>query len=278
MTLREAIRDAAAQLEGISDTPRLDAELLAAHCIGETRENLLLRHLGDGTPASFQDHLRRRRAHEPMAYILGYRDFWTISLHVEPGVLIPRPDSETLLEAAVSHFGTGGPATVLDLGTGTGALLLAALAQWPSAKGWGIDASPTAVAIAQDNANRLGMADRSRIMLGNWASGIDRWFDLVLCNPPYIADDEILPADVAEHEPAAALYAGSDGLDCYRLLAPETARLLTAGGLALFEIGSGQGDAVSKLFRDAGMEPRILKDLGGRNRCVAINGPATSIA
>jgi release factor glutamine methyltransferase len=272
MTLREAIRAAAARLDRVSDTPRLDAELLAAHCIGESRETLLLRHLDDPAPASLSEFMDRRAAGEPIAYIVGCRDFWTISLHVEPGVLIPRPDSETLLEAAVTHFGTKEPATILDLGTGSGALLLAALAQWPLAKGVGVDASPKAAAVAQDNANRLGMADRARIVVGDWASDIDQAFDLILCNPPYVAAHEILPVDVADHEPASALYAGSDGLDCYRRLIPEIARLLDPAGLALFEIGSSQGDAVSALFREAGFHPRIIKDLGDRDRCIAVNG------
>jgi release factor glutamine methyltransferase len=278
MMLREAIRDAAIQLGRISDTPRLDAELLAAHAITKSREALLLQHLDDPAPTGFSEYVRRRTAGEPIAYIIGSRDFWTISLHVEPGVLIPRPDSETLLDTAVAHFGTTGPATVLDLGTGSGALLLATLAQWPHAKGLGIDASPKAVSVARDNAERLGLTGRVRIELGDWASDIDRAFDLVLCNPPYIADDERLPTDVADYEPQSALYAGVDGLEAYRRLAPEIASLLASGGLALFEIGARQGAAVTALFRAAGHAPRLVQDLAGRDRCVAINATATSKA
>lgn len=278
MTLREAIRGAAGLLGTISDTPRLDAELLAAHCVGASREALLLKHLDDPSPVSFDHYVQRRAAGEPVAYIVGVRDFWTISLHVEPGVLIPRPDSETLLEVALDHFGTEGPQTILDLGTGSGALLLAALAQWPAAHGVGVDASPRAVAVAQANANRLGLADRAQILPGDWASGLDRLFDLILCNPPYIADDEALPVDVAAHEPGSALYAGQDGLDCYRRLAFEVGRLLAPDGLALFEIGSTQGEAVSALFRAAGYKPSLIRDLGGRDRCVAVNGLATPLA
>lgn len=277
MTLREAIRSAAGLLGTISDTPRLDAELLAAHCISSSREALLLKHLDDPVPASFDAYVRRRVAGEPVAYIVGSRDFWTISLHVEPGVLIPRPDSETLLDAAFDHFGTEGPQTILDLGTGSGALLLAALAQWPKAQGVGVDASQKAVGVAQGNANRLGLADRAQIFPGDWAWGLDGTFDLVLCNPPYIADDEALPIDVAAHEPRSALYAGADGLDCYRRLAPEVGRLLAPGGLALFEIGSTQGEAVSALFEAAGHKPRLIMDLGDKDRCVAVNGCATPI-
>lgn len=276
MTLREAIRQAAAQLDRVSDTPRLDAELLAAHCIGESRETLLLRHLDDPAPPPFREYVQRRAAGEPIAYIIGFRDFWTISLHVEPGVLIPRPDSETLLEAAVAHFGAKGPATILDLGTGSGALLLAALTQWSHAQGVGIDISPKAVAVAEINAERLGVAARARIALGDWASGVDGAFDLILCNPPYVAEDEVLPVDVADHEPPAALYAGIGGLDAYRRLAPEIGRFVAPGGLALFEIGASQGAAVAGLFRAAGHEPVVIQDLAGRDRCVAINASSVS--
>ncbi len=198
------------------------------------------------------------------------RDFWTITLQVAPGVLIPRPDSETLIEAAIAHFGEDGPANILDLGTGSGALLLAALDQWPRAVGLGVDRSTSAVTVARANAQRLGLENRARIVEGDWDQGIDQRFDLILCNPPYIADDEPLPVDVRDHEPASALFAGADGLDAYRYLAPRIARLLSLRGLALFEIGSTQGQAVCELFRAQGYSPNILRDLAGRDRCVAI--------
>jgi release factor glutamine methyltransferase len=272
MTLREAIGAAAARLSPNSATPRLDAELLAAHALGISRETLLLQHLGADVPDGFAGLIDRRAAGEPVAYIVGHRDFWTITLDVAPGVLIPRPDSETLIEAAVAHFGHAGPANVLDLGTGSGALLLAALQQWPDARGLGIDQSETAVAIASANALKLGLSDRGRIAQGNWDEGISDRFDLILCNPPYIVDDEVLPVDVGGYEPASALFAGKDGLDAYRLLAPRVGRLLSPRGLALFEIGASQADAVSALLRAEGHNPRLLHDLAGRDRCIAI-GP-----
>lgn len=273
MTLRDAIAAAAERLAAGSETPRLDAELLAAHALGVSREALLLGRLDDPSPADLEALVARRGAGEPLAYITGTRDFWSISLNVAPGVLIPRPDSETLIEAAVQHFGTAGPRRVLDLGTGSGALLLAALDQWPEASGMGIDASPAALEIAAGNAARLGMADRARLMQGDWGEGLEGRFDLILCNPPYIECDAELPRDVAEHEPATALFAGPDGLDDYRRLAPQVRGLLAPGGIALFEIGHMQGRAVSALLAAEGFAPRLLRDLAGRDRCVAVEIP-----
>ena len=269
MMLRSAITAAAARIGG--ETARLDAELLAAHAMGMTREAMLLGHLDDPPPAGFAVLVARRAGGEPLAYITGMRDFWTISLAVAPGVLIPRPDSETLIEAAVDHFAGRPPASLLDLGTGSGALLLAALDTWPGAAGLGVDRSPDALAIAAANAARLGMADRARFHCGDWAEGIEQRFDLILCNPPYVASTAVLDPQVAEHEPACALYAGSDGLDAYRRLAPMIGRLIAPKGLALFEIGADQGAIAAALFAAQGHDPRLIKDLAGRDRCIAIH-------
>ena len=271
--MRVAIAAAAIRIGG--DTARLDAELLAAHALGLSREAMLMGHLDDPVPESFEPLVARRAAGEPLAYITGTRDFWTITLRVAPGVLIPRPDSETLIEAALSHFGTEAPSRVLDLGTGSGALLLAALDQWPAACGLGIDRSEAALAIAQGNAVALGLADRAEFHLGDWTQGLSMPFDLVLCNPPYVESGAELSREVAEHEPASALYAGEDGLDDYRRLAPAIGPLIAPGGVALFEIGATQGEAVVALFRQCGHAPRLIPDLAGRDRCVAVNGPIT---
>src|SRR5262249_39070402 len=155
----------------------------------------------------------RRLAHEPVAYITGSRDFWTIDLQVGPGALVPRADSETLLEAAVAHFGSRSPARILDLGTGPGTLLLAALDQWPQAQGLGVGGSERALGWAPPNAGRLGLMDRASFAPGNGAGGVAGPFDLTLANPPYIRPDEALPAEVRDHEPASALFAGPEGLD-----------------------------------------------------------------
>ena len=269
-TVRAALAQAAARF-GFSPTPRLDAELLMAHALGTTREAVLLRHLDDPAPAAFAALAARRAAHEPVAYVTGTRDFWTVTLHVAPGVLIPRADSETLIEAAVEHFaGTVGPRRILDLGTGPGTLLLAALAQWPAAHGLGIDAEPRALDYAELNAAELEMDDRARFRLGDWATKLDGEFDLILANPPYIATAELLPPEVADHEPHAALYAGADGLDDYRRIAPAVPRLLAPGGVACVEIGSAQAEAAAALFAAQGLRVAIRRDLAGLDRCLVV--------
>ncbi len=268
VSARAGIASAASGLSPVSDTPRLDAELLMAHAIGISREALLLGGLDRSMPDAFLPLLERRLRGEPLAYITGHRAFWTIDVAVAPGVLIPRPDSETLIEAAVEHFhGTPGPRRILDLGTGSGALLLAALAEWPEASGVGIDRSHDALAIARANAERLGMAERAEMIAGDWA-GTGESFELILCNPPYIGTSEPLPRDVVEHEPHGALYAGPDGLDDYRAIAPLLPGQLAAGGVACIEIGATQGPAVSALIVAQGLVVHIRHDLAGRDRCV----------
>lgn len=263
-----AVRDAAARLAQTSETPRLDAELLMAHALGIERETLLLGGIDRPPPHDYAALVARRAAGEPLAYIVGHRDFWTIRLGVGPGVLIPRPDSETLIEAAVDHFaGTAGPARVLDLGTGSGVLLLAALAQWPAASGVGIDRSPAALAIASANAAMLGMADRAQMIEGGWG-GAGETFDLILCNPPYIGTAEPLPRDVADHEPPSALFAGADGLDDYRAIAPLLPAQLAPGGVACIEIGSTQAAAVASFITSQALRAHIRRDLAGHDRCI----------
>jgi release factor glutamine methyltransferase len=267
MTVRDALAAAAARLEATSDTARLDAELLMAHALGTTREAMLLERGGATAPAAFEGLIERRLRREPVAYLTGRRAFWTIELEVGPGVLVPRPDSESLIEAAIAHFGVAGPARILDLGTGPGTLLLAALDQWPEASGLGVDASAAALAYARRNAR-----GRAEFRLGDWGAGIDDRFDLILCNPPYVADAADLPADVAEFEPHAALFAGGDGLDAYRALAPQFARLLAPGGIACLEIGAGQEKAVSRLIAAAGFTIESRSDLNGIVRCLVLRG------
>ena len=259
---------AAARRFAFSTTPRLDAELLMAHALGITRETLLLGRMGDPVPPAFAVLVDRRAAHEPIAYITGRRAFWTIELAVGPGVLVPRPDSETLIEAAAAHFGDRAPACILDLGTGPGTLLLAALDQWPGATGVGVDASTEALVYAEANARSLGMADRARFRHGDWARDIAGPFDLILANPPYIGTGEALPDEVRAHEPAAALFAGPDGLDDYRRIAPELPRLLAPGGIACVETGATQAAAVADLLAAQGLATMVHHDLAGRDRCV----------
>jgi len=270
---RAALADATARLAAVSDTPRLDAELLLAHALGVERSALLLDLARHAVPPAFATLVARRLAHEPVAYILGYRDFWTIRLAVGPGALIPRPDSETLIEAAVAHFaGTPGPARILDLGTGPGTLLLAALAQWPRATGLGIDRSAAALAYATANAAALGCAERVRFRIGDWTDGIADRFDLILANPPYIATQEMadLQPEVALHEPVTALDGGADGLDAYRALTPDLARLLAPTGRAFLEIGHDQAGPLQLWFIAAGFTVKIHQDLAALDRCLEL--------
>lgn len=267
MSAAQALRDTAARLASISDTPRLDAELLLAHALGLSRNALLLGQRDLDVPDDFAALVDRRLAGEPVAYITGVRDFWTISLHVAPDVLIPRPDTETLIEAAVDHFRGAAPEQILDLGTGSGALLLAALDQWPRARGVGVDISSAALSIAQGNADRLGLADRASFRQGNWAEGLVGRFDLILANPPYIARHAALAGDVL-HEPEGALFAGTEGLDDYRRIAPMLPGLLAQGGMAAIEIGHDQRESVSALLAEQGLSVAVRRDLAGHDRCL----------
>ena len=259
----DALAAAAARF-GFSATPRLDAELLLAHALGIERAALLL-DLDRPAPPAYAALVERRAAREPVAYITGSRGFWTIDLHVAAGVLVPRADSETLIEAAVAHFAGRAPRRVLDLGTGSGALLLAALDQWPEATGVGVEASEPALAIACRNAERLGLGERARMIHGGW-EGTGERFDLILCNPPYIADGEALPEEVARYEPSSALFAGPEGLDDYRRIAPLLRAQLAPDGAAILEIGSTQADAVTRLLEEQGFAVALRHDLGGRPR------------
>lgn len=238
-----------------------------ARALGVSREALLLRHLDDAVPAGFAALVERRAAHEPVAYLTGSRGFWTIDLAVGPGVLVPRADSEVLIEAAVAHFEGRAPASVLDLGTGPGTLLLAALDAWPEAQGLGVERSPLALDYARRNA-QASAPRRARLVCGDWAAAIDARFDLVLANPPYIGRDEALPDEVARHEPSEALFAGADGLDDYRTLAPQLSRLVAPGGAAIVEIGATQGDAVVSLLCGEGFATRLVRDYGDRPRAI----------
>ena len=242
-----------------------------AAALGIGRDRLILDDPRGEAPDSFFEFVARRQLGEPVAYITGRRDFWTIDVEVGPGALVPRPDSETLIASAVEHFtGSAGPSRILDLGTGPGTLLLASLDEWPKAMGLGIDASEEALAYARRNAQRLGMERRAQFRTGDWASGIDQRFDLILCNPPYVADDAETGAGVAEYEPHEALFAGPEGLDEYRRLAPQIGRLLTSGGLAAIEIGFDQAETVTALFESEGLSSSVAHDLGGRPRAILI--------
>ena len=269
-TVRQALAEAEKRLTAVQGVPRLDAEILMAAALGMPIGEMLLTRLDSPAPAGFEALVQRRLTEEPMGYVVGRVGFWTIELDVGAGALIPRADTESLIEAAVAHFGERAPANILDLGTGPGTLLLAALAQWPEARGLGIEASPEALAWARGNAERLGFSGRVEVRQGDWASGVTGMFDLILANPPYVEDKTALIPGVVDWEPGIALFGGEDGLDHYRTLAPQMASLLAPSGVACIEIGARQEKAVSAIFVAQGftIEPRT--DLRGMVRCLVL--------
>ena len=270
--IARALADAARQLSATSDTARLDSELLMAEALHIDRDGLILAPPDREVPRRFWTMVERRRKGEPVAYITGRRAFWNIDLHVGPGAFVPRPESEVLIASAIEHFdGTPGPARILDLGTGPGTLLLAALDVWPRATGIGTDVTRQALSYASANSRRLGFEARARWKKGNWAEGIRDKFDLILCNPPYIRDDAELGAGVREYEPDEALFAGEEGLDAYRALAPQLPQLLDGRGLAAVEIGFDQAEVVTALLARDGLEAKVAQDLAGRDRALLLN-------
>ncbi|RPF71228.1 peptide chain release factor N(5)-glutamine methyltransferase [Aurantiacibacter spongiae] len=270
MRVSQAIRDAAAALD--AEWGRLDAEVLMAHALGTTRSGMLLARMDDPAPAAFGPLLARRLAGEPVAYILGEAEFYGRRFAVMPAVLIPRGDSESVVEAALAAVPQ--PGRVLDLGTGSGALLLTILGERPGAAGVGIDRSEAALAVARGNAEALGLGERADLRAADWhAPGWDEGlgrFDLVIANPPYVEEDADLDASVRDHEPPGALFAGVDGLDDYRALVPQLPRLLTKKGVAVLEIGSRQARKVTEIADDCGFAVEIRRDLARRDRALVL--------
>jgi len=279
-TVSQRLREAADLLAPTSDTPRLDAELLMAEALGVSRSDLLLRHMGAAVPERFAALLARRLEHEPVAYILGHQEFFGLDFRVTADVLIPRGDSEVLVEAALEAALAMGPhaTRVLDCGTGSGALLLAVLSRLPQARGIGIDRSVAALAVATDNARRLGLADRARMIAADWnhpgwTDELGGAFDLILANPPYVEADANLAPSVHAHEPHGALFAGPEGLDDYRILIPQLPALLSPQGIAIIEIGATQADAVGAIARKSGFAAKLHRDLGDRPRALELSRP-----
>ncbi|MBI1402993.1 MAG: peptide chain release factor N(5)-glutamine methyltransferase [Porphyrobacter sp.] len=304
MTVGEAIRAAAEALATVSDTARLDAELLMAHALGMTRSDMLLKAMRDPAPAGLAALVERRAGHEPVAYITGEAEFYGLTLKVTPATLIPRGDSETLIEAAREAFqGRPAPQRILDLGTGSGALLLAAMSVWGDAEGMGVERDPDAAFVAMANAERTHintapdpaelerqrqkLADagffpstvayvgkRARFRVLDWRKRGWRahlgTFDLVLCNPPYVEADGALDRQVADFEPDTALFAGPEGLDDYRILIPQLRALMNPGAVSVFEIGANQAEAVTALAEAAGFTVELRRDLAGRPRALIL--------
>ncbi len=257
------------------DQPAIDARLMLEAAADATRTDIVTDPYRVITPeqaATLDSYLARRERREPVSHILGRKGFWKIMLNVTPDVLTPRPDTETIVEAALRDWPEHEPRTVLDLGVGSGAIILAILAERPAAKGLGVDISEEALAVARENAANLDLDGRIALLRGDWTGGLaEESFDLVVSNPPYIPsqDIETLEPEVRDHEPRLALDGGADGLDHYRVLAPEILRVLKPGGRFLVEIGHDQSLQVEPLFRDAGgVEVSTLKDLSDRHRVV----------
>lgn len=249
------------------------ARLAAAGIEDPMREARLLLKSG---PDTFADAVARRAKHEPTAYILGHREFWSLDFEVSPAVLIPRPDSETLVEAALEELKRTPPKRILDLGTGSGCLIVSLLTEWAEATALAVDISPGALAVAARNAARHAVADRITFRQGDWASGLDERFDLVISNPPYISNAAFvaLDADVRDFEPETALKAGPSGLDAIERIARDLTALLKPKALALVEIGFDQGVSAAQSFTTAGLKiVRIAKDLAGHHRVVVASLP-----
>ena len=279
-TLLTAWKGAQARLkEGRIDSPSIDARLLLEAAAGVSRTDILTdpyRVLSPEVVAAYDALIERRLRREPVSRILGRKGFWKIMLNVTPDVLSPRPDTEAILDVVLPAFEPGRAFEMIDIGTGSGAILLAVLAERTAAKGVGTDISFEALAVAKENAASLDLDNRATFLRTEWAAGFgDASFDLVVSNPPYIptADIADLDPEVRDHDPHLALDGGPDGLEPYRLLAPEIRRILKPGGVFAVEIGWDQGDVVKALFEAAGFsDVKVVKDLGDRNRVVT-NGP-----
>ncbi len=263
-----------------------DVKILMAHSLGISRTALSALPFDYQVPPAqyraFQTALDQRKRFQPIAQIIGCREFWGRDFKVSADVLDPRADSEVLIDYALRAFAGRAPDRVLDLGLGTGCLLLTLLCEWSLARGVGVDISPPALAVARANAEALGVLNRADLRLGDWFSAINppikppidpqEKFDIILSNPPYIAHHERadLSPDVAEWEPSVALFGGADGLSAYRIIAAQAGDYLRAGGLLLLEIGHKQAGAVADLFVENWQTPTIHQDLNGKDRLFAI--------
>ena len=278
MNIRAALGEASAHVASA------DARLLLAAALETTRLEIAVapeRALSPAEEGRFRRYVERRAAGEPASRILGRREFWSLEFEIAPAVLDPRPDTETVVEAALEAVGERDrPLELLDLGVGSGCILLALLSELPNARGLGIDRSEAAAQIARRNARRLGLAERSRFVVTDWGSPLACRFDVVVSNPPYIPRGHVarLAPEVARHDPMAALDGGVDGLDAYRSLAATLPGLLKPGGAAAMEIGPEQGPAVILLLEAAGLELRATRlDLAGRLRCLVAGKPEKTI-
>jgi len=276
-TRRGALKEAVLLMKAAGlDTPVLDARLIVQHALGISWDTLYLKEdqpLTEAERAWLESELSRRAAHEPVSRIVGRRHFWTLDLAVSPDTLDPRADTESLIETVVTTLPERSLALrILDLGTGTGAILLALLAEYPNATGLGVDVSEGALATARINAASHGLGDRAEFAAGHWTDGVAGPFDVIVSNPPYIDSGDLasLPPEVREHDPVLALDGGADGLDAYRAIIPRVRLLLSPEGLAVLEVGAGQADSVTLIAREHGLAPLGRRsDLGGIERALS---------
>jgi release factor glutamine methyltransferase len=276
LTLVKAWNAAKDRLKTVQiDQPAIDARLLLEVAADVTRTDIITdpyRVLTDAQMATLEDFLNRRAAREPVSHIIGRKGFWKILLQVNKNVLTPRPETEVIVDEVLKAFPEQMSFSMLDLGVGSGTILLAVLAERPAAKGLGVDVSEDALAVARENAANLDLAGRVALLRGDWTSGLgDESFDLVVSNPPYIATHviETLEPEVRDHEPRVALDGGPDGLDAYRILAGEILRVLKPGAMFAVEIGYDQSADVEALFKAAGgQNVKTIKDLSTHDRVV----------
>jgi release factor glutamine methyltransferase len=272
-TIAQAIRHGAERLEGVADSPHREARLLLAHANGLTRNDLIRHPTLPVDTTTYEIHLARRITHEPLALIIERREFWSLEFQVSAATLIPRPDSETLIEATLAAFaGRSSPRRILDLGTGSGCLLLTLLTEFPSAFGIGLDITQDAIILANANAARLGLAHRSAFAVGDWTNPIGTSFDLIVSNPPYIkrSDIDFLMPEVANHEPRTALDGGADGYDAYRAILPHLQHHLEHNGAAVLELGQGQATYVAARAWEAGLRTILRPDLAAIPRAIVL--------
>jgi release factor glutamine methyltransferase len=273
-TLRLILSRATEQL-GSAGIPsaRLDARILLAHALGIAADDVFLQDdIDAGQIRRFETNVARRMLREPLAYITGTKEFWSMAFDVGPGVLIPRPETETLIEEALREFpDPEAPLRVLDLGTGSGCLLIAFLRNFPNATGLGIDASPSALAYAQRNRVRHQLAHRCRLRRAAWSEPFEERFEAILANPPYLTDPECSTCEpeIRDNEPRKALSVAGDGLGALRELGPVFARHLSPSGRGFVEIGAGQAEDAAEILRGHGLEvARIAPDIAGIARCI----------
>lgn len=278
ITIADALTEAAAALKQVGiDTANLDARLLLAQVLGVGREYLVINSecsLSSQDLLVYEQMIERRMNREPIAQILGEREFWSLNFRVTPDTLAPRPDSESIIEAVLDYVPRrDAKLMIADFGTGTGCLLLSLLNEFPNSHGLGVDISGAALAVAEKNAAQLGLTERAHFHQAAWGEGVIGRYDIIVSNPPYIPEEEIagLAPEVAKFEPRTALSGGMDGMKAYRELMPHIKRLLAVHGIAVLEFGKGQHSEVMEIAKMYGLQPLELQsDLSGIIRCVVL--------